>query len=385
MKAGWEVKTLGEVCEMYQPKTISVKDMIADGAYPVFGANGVIGRYDKFNHEEPQLLITCRGATCGSVNISDPKSWITGNAMVVKPKANNIQIKFLEYYFRGGVEIQKAITGAAQPQITRTNLEPLNISFPTSVAQQQRIVAILDQVFEGIAKARANAEQNLQNAQNIYMSVLDKLFSDLSNSTKPAELRDFIDVLTDYHANGSYETLKQHVELKESEDYAWMVRSTDFENNFENDKRYIDKHAYDYLTKSCIVGGEIIMSKIGNAGKVYLMPEITRPCSLAMNLFLIRLNAKLSSKFVYYFLKTSNGTSQIKSRLQGAATQTITKENVRNLLIPVCSQEKQAEIVSRIESLYIETQRLESLYQRKIACLDELKKSLLQQAFAGEL
>ena len=58
---------------MYQPKTIGTKDLVADGPYPVFGANGIIGRYGKFNHEEPQLLITCRGAPCGSVNISEPK------------------------------------------------------------------------------------------------------------------------------------------------------------------------------------------------------------------------------------------------------------------------------------------------------------------------
>ena len=83
MKNGWKTETLGDACEIYQPKTISGKDMVQDGSYPVFGANGVIGRYDKFNHEEPQLLITCRGATCGSVNISAPRSWITGNAMVV--------------------------------------------------------------------------------------------------------------------------------------------------------------------------------------------------------------------------------------------------------------------------------------------------------------
>ena len=88
MKAGWEAKTLGDVCEMYQPKTISVKDMMPEGEYPVFGANGIIGRFNKFNHEEPQLLITCRGATCGSVNISEPKSWVTGNAMVVKPRTS---------------------------------------------------------------------------------------------------------------------------------------------------------------------------------------------------------------------------------------------------------------------------------------------------------
>lgn len=79
---------------MYQPKTISTKEMVENGAHPVFGANGIIGKYDKYNHEEPQLLITCRGATCGSVNISEPKSWINGNAMVVRSKDNSIDFRF---------------------------------------------------------------------------------------------------------------------------------------------------------------------------------------------------------------------------------------------------------------------------------------------------
>ena len=80
--SGWRETTLGEACELYQPKTISSADLVADGKYPVYGANGVIGNYDKFNHAEPQLLVTCRGATCGSVNMSLPNAWINGNAMV---------------------------------------------------------------------------------------------------------------------------------------------------------------------------------------------------------------------------------------------------------------------------------------------------------------
>ena len=136
----WAEKTLGETCEMYQPKTIGMKDLIPDGPYPVFGANGVIGKYDKYNHEEPQLLITCRGATCGAVNISEPNSWITGNAMVVRPKDGEIDLQFLEFFFRGGVDISVAITGSAQPQITRTNLEPLTVRFPKSVVEQENHV-----------------------------------------------------------------------------------------------------------------------------------------------------------------------------------------------------------------------------------------------------
>ena len=126
----WIETNLGDSCEMYQPKTITTKELSNDGKYLVYGANGIIGRYDKYNHEEAQLLVTCRGATCGSVNISSPFSWINGNAMVVKPKHKDINIKFLEYFFRGAVDLTKAITGAAQPQITRQSLSPVIFRYP---------------------------------------------------------------------------------------------------------------------------------------------------------------------------------------------------------------------------------------------------------------
>ena len=115
MKKGWEIKKLGEVCDIYQPKTISTSQMIVGGNYFVYGANGIIGRYDKYNHDEAELLITCRGATCGSVNISLPKSWINGNAMVVRPKTFELNRTFLEFLFRGGINISDTITGSAQP------------------------------------------------------------------------------------------------------------------------------------------------------------------------------------------------------------------------------------------------------------------------------
>ena len=200
------------------------------------------------------------------------------------------------------------------------------------------------------------------------------------------ELGELIHTLTDYHANGSYQVLKQNVELKDIVDFAWMVRSTDFENKFQNEMRYITKTAYDFLKKSRIFGGEIIMSKIGNAGKVYLMPEITRPCSLAMNLFLIRLNEeKASNKYVYRYLKSKRGEAQILVKLKGVATQTITKKNVRSLRIPLLPRDIQYRFVAKLENVEAEIQGLESIYQQKRSVLEELKKSILQKAFKGEL
>jgi type I restriction enzyme S subunit len=175
MKKGWQTKTLGDVCHVYQPETISQKQMIA-GEFRVYGANGQIGWHNQFNHEEPELILGCRGS-CGTVHVTEPRSWINGNAMVVHPTNGAMDISFLAYALKGGIELTDAITGAAQPQITRTSLMPLVISFPESLAEQQRIVGLLDEAFEGLATAKANAEKNLQNARALFESHLQSVFT----------------------------------------------------------------------------------------------------------------------------------------------------------------------------------------------------------------
>lgn len=143
---GWRELPLGSFCEMYQPQTIGRSDMVDAGPYPVYGANGVIGQYDRFNHAEPQLLVTCRGATCGSLNISAPNSWITGNAMVVRPKDGTLRIKLLMRIFEGAFDFPKVITGAAQPQITRQSFSPAKVKFPSNPEEQARLEVKFDEL-----------------------------------------------------------------------------------------------------------------------------------------------------------------------------------------------------------------------------------------------
>lgn len=105
---------------------------------------------------------------------------------------------------------------------------------------------------------------------------------------KNVKMGDLLLVLTDYHANGSYKKLKEKVELLNTPDYAIMVRTTNFEkNDFEDDLKYITKSAYEFLQKSMVKPGDILMNKIANAGSVYYMPNLRKPVSLAMNLFLL--------------------------------------------------------------------------------------------------
>ena len=138
----WPLVELGDVCRLYQPKTITSQDLVADGPYIVFGANGVIGRYTEFNHEQPEVLMTCRGATCGTINMSSEKCWITGNAMVATPMDARIEKRFLFYVLQVS-DLSETISGSAQPQITRQSLSPFEIPLPP-LTEQRRLVAELD-------------------------------------------------------------------------------------------------------------------------------------------------------------------------------------------------------------------------------------------------
>ena len=172
MKEGWKVKKLGEVCEIYQPKTISTNALVENGKYLVYGANGVIGKYDQYNHTESELLMTCRGATCGTINISEPYSWINGNAMVIHPVEGNITMSYLKYVLRG-IDLSNVITGAAQPQITRQSLSPLLIPIPP-LLEQSRIVEELDLLSNIIEKKR----QQLSELDNLAQSIFYDMFGD---------------------------------------------------------------------------------------------------------------------------------------------------------------------------------------------------------------
>ena len=121
-------KLLCEICNPKQWKTISSEQLKKNG-YPVYGANGIIGYYSEYNHEKETLLITCRGATCGTLNICEAFSYVNGNAMALDNLSKDIDIKFL-YYFLKNRGLKDTITGSAQPQIVRQSLEKVRISYP---------------------------------------------------------------------------------------------------------------------------------------------------------------------------------------------------------------------------------------------------------------
>lgn len=169
--------TLGELCEIYQPKTISTADMDEAAEYPVFGANGQIGRYQAYNHEEPQLLVTCRGATCGRINVSLPQSWITGNAMVVRPRTPELSLRFLRRLLEYGFDFRPVITGSAQPQITRQSLAPSLIAFPPQIEEQERLADAIEELVAATRTYQALLDRRLALLAELKQSLLARAFA----------------------------------------------------------------------------------------------------------------------------------------------------------------------------------------------------------------
>jgi restriction endonuclease S subunit len=173
MRDGWFESKLGEICEIYQPKTIAKSLMTESGKYVVYGANGPIGRFDEYNHEDSEVVVTCRGATCGTVNKTPKKTWITGNAMVVKPKNDSLLKDFLFLSLTSYVDLESCISGSAQPQITREGLSPQKILI-SPLAEQKRIVDLISSVDSYIEALQQQVDKARKSRNAVLHELLTK-------------------------------------------------------------------------------------------------------------------------------------------------------------------------------------------------------------------
>ncbi|MFD2514200.1 restriction endonuclease subunit S [Pontibacter locisalis] len=275
-------------------------------------------------------------------------------------------------------DTDRAVMGAT---LNKKKLAEIEIILPP-LEEQKRIAQVLDKA----DRLRQKDRQLLQHYDQLLQSVFLDMFGDPginSKSWNTCLLGDIIETLTDYHANGSYEVLRDNVTLLTTKNYALMVRTTDLENNnFTDNVIYIDEHAYNYLKKTKVYGGEIIINKIGSAGKVYLMPNLETPVSLGMNAFMLRFDqSRATSEFLYYYLTSEFATTEIQKRVKGAVTKTINKDSIREipvLLPPLQLQEKFIAVIKKIV-------KQKAAVETTLKGSNNLFQSLLQKAFKGEL
>ena len=383
---GWRWKTLGNTCDMYQPKTISTKELIDDGKYLVYGANGVIGRYDKYNHEKAQLLITCRGATCGAVNISEPFSWINGNAMVINPKDENLDLKYLAYIFQSEVNFNKVITGSAQPQITRQSLLPVIFPLPPTLAEQERIVNRIETMFSKLDQAQEKAQTVLDSFETRKAAILHKAFTgQLKIDNEELTIDDWEDTtIGECCKLGSGGTpSKSHPEYYENGDIPWLKTGEIDWNDIYDVEEKITNEGVENSSAKIFPAESVVVAMYGmgvTRGKAAI---IKIPTTTNQAVCVLQPNEKLNNRFLFYYFMCNYW--QIREQSVGGNQLNLSGKIIASFPIKLPPLNYQLSIVNFLDTVLEKESRAKEAAQTVLDQIALLKKSILARAFRGEI
>jgi type I restriction enzyme S subunit len=381
MRKGWEVKKLGVICENLDSKRIPItQNKRNKGEYPYYGASGIVDYVADYIFDDDLLLVSEDGANllARTYPIAFPisgKVWVNNHAHVLKFESSTKQ-KFVEYYLNS-IKLDAFVSGMAQPKLNQAMLNSIPIPIPPH-PEQQRIVAILDEALEAINQAKANTEKNLQNAKELFQSELNSIFTNKGEGWVEKRLKDICDKITD----GTHQTPKYfeqgHIFLSSRNVTTGVI---DWDNI-----KYIDDIQHIEMQKRVSPRrDDILLAKNGTTGVAAL---VDRDISfdLYVSLALIRSKGEITPPLLLYFINSPRAKEQFNKRLKGIGVPNLHLEEIREVEIsfPKSIQE-QLNIVNQLDALSAETKQLEENYRKKLESLEELKKSILQKAFRGEL
>ena len=327
-------------------------------------------------YEADTVLIAMYGATIGATSILKINA-CTNQACAAFKKNEQVIPEYLYYFLRSKKKkFVKDGVGGAQPNISAGYLKKVEMELP-SIEDQRVIVDILETISDIVIKRK----QEIQSLDNLIKARFVEMFGDVRENPNGYVVVPFIDIVEymgDIGSNGANKVVVEHLDMKDEEDYAMMVRFTNFtKNDFADDVKYISKEAYDFFKKSQIFGGELIICKIGSAGQNYVMPFLDRPVSLGLNQIMVRIKENVLMPYLYQYLHTDYGEFLISGCINGAVTKTITKTELKKIPVMLPPMEIQKEFVSFVHQV----DKSKFAVQKALKETQVLFDSLMQQYF----
>jgi type I restriction enzyme, S subunit len=373
----WEWNLLTEHTEPKQWATISSSQLQKNG-YPVYGANGLIGYYSEYNHEHETIAITCRGATCGTVNLIPSKSYVTGNAMCLDSlNDETIALKYL-YYALSFRHLSDVISGSAQPQITREGLS--NVLFPLPpLPEQQKIASILTSVVTVIEKTEAQINKLKDLKKAMMQELLTKGIGHTEFKDSPVgripkgwEVKKLIEICK--VRQGLQIPISDRFKSDGKDRYIYLTVSLVNSGFEERRKEYIQSPK-----KNVTLGdGEILLARTGAVGKVIHGIK----CVFHNNFFAINFEHRTIDKGFFIQYLTSEDTQTMIRKLAGTTTiPDLNHGDFYSLLIGIPPLSEQQEITFILISIdkHIKENELKNSHTKS------LKKALMQDLLTGKV
>lgn len=406
MKQDWEKSALKDACLFFTDGNwIESKDQSTDGIRLVQTGNIGFGFYKdkkdnaRFISEEtfnrlkcteilPNDLLVSRlpdpvGKSCIIPDINS--KMITGVDCTIIRTKDNLKSEFLLYYQMSNQylsDVKSRVTGTTRSRISRKNLGLIEIPLPP-LPEQQRIVAVLDKIFAAIAKAKANAEQNLENARKLFESYLQGVFEDKGEDWEEKKLGKIAKVIGGYSFKSKdFEKQGKFQVIRMGNVRPGIIREKEspvFISNME------DK----VLERALLLSNDVIITQTGTKNKRdYGFTVIIDKDNYLLNqrISSIRFSNNYLPKFFLYFSWTNHFKDQYFANETGTVGQgNVGIKAITDAIVPFLSISEQQIIIKKLDSLSAETKKLEAIYQKKMEDLEELKKIVLQKAFNGEL
>lgn len=375
MKKGWETKKLVEVIQLEYGKPLDPAQRNPNGRYPAYGANGIKARTDKFYRDNASIVVGRKGSA-GEITLTEEKFWPLDVTYFVEFDRQRHDLRFL-YYLLLTLDLPSLAKGV-KPGINRNEVYALSVHVPP-LHEQQRIANILDQAFAGIATAKANAEKNLQNARALFESYLQSVFSQRGEGWAEKALEE-LGIITSSKRIFKNEYVESGVPFYRTKEIKELANGRAITTEL-----FISEGRYNEIKEKFGVPnqGDILITAIGTIGEIYVVTGARDFYFKDGNVLWLKEFTTTNSYYLKYSLISF--VESLNKMAHGSAYSAlpIQRLNIHRIFVP--SLKEQEAIVSQLDGLSEKTRFLESIYQQKLAVLDELKKFLLHQAFSGQL
>lgn len=380
MKKGWQTKRIGDVCDVVNGGTPKTGVTEYWGGHHLWITPAEMGKRRSPYVEDTERKLTDAGLRDSSARMIPPYSVVLSSRAPIghlvintKPMSTNqgckslvlgreLEHKFLYYYLSSVVELLESLgTGATFKELSGGKLKEVSIPVPP-LAEQQRIVELLDEAFAGLSTAQAHAEKNLQNTRALFESHLHSVFT--------------------HRGKGWIETTVDKLAANLDSKRVPITKSD----------RKAGKYPYygasgivDYVADYIFDGDALLVSEDGANLLMRSTPiafSVSGKYWVNNHAHILKFEQMATQRFVEFYL----ASIKLDAFVTGAAQPKLNQKALNSISIPIPSSlEEQHRIVAQLDSLAAETQRLAQLYERKLAALAELKKSLLHAAFSGQL